>query len=367
MSWSIRLGRLLGIDIYVHLTFFLLLAWIVFAQYQRSGDWRVALAELVFVLLIFVIITMHEYGHALMARRFGVKTHDITLLPIGGVARLEKIPQNPVQEFLIAIAGPAVNVALAILCFLYLLVANPSATLSSDVIPDNLLQVSLMQRLMLLNIWLVIFNAIPAFPMDGGRVLRSLLAMLMPYDYATRVAASIGQMIAFGFVLLGLLIPGGWPLLLIALFVWMGAAQEANVVSTQAQLAGVPVRYAMISDFRVATPHDTLYDVARHVLAGFQHDFPVVDQGKVVGIITRSALLTGLAERGRETPVAEVMDREFLTADPSEMLNDAFLRLQECKGHSLPVIENGHLVGLLTAENVGEFLMIRSAVRQGMA
>ena len=185
MSWSIRIARLFGIDIYVHFTFLLLLAGIAFAQYARTGNVAAALSEMLFVALIFATVVMHEYGHALTARAFGVATRDITLLPIGGVARLERIPENPYQELAIAVAGPAVNVVLAIACAAWLAATNRfSAPISAD-----FMEGSLVWRMLKINVALVIFNMIPAFPMDGGRVLRAVLAMGMGYVRATQIAA----------------------------------------------------------------------------------------------------------------------------------------------------------------------------------
>jgi Zn-dependent protease len=359
MSWSFRIGRLFGIDVYIHATFFLLLAWIVIAQYLSTRSAGVAVYEMLFVTLVFGIVVLHELGHALAARRFGVQTRDITLLPIGGVARLERIPENPYQEFVIAIAGPAVNVVLAILCLGWILARG---SLQSE-IPANLLHADLAGRLLSINVALVVFNMIPAFPMDGGRVLRAVLAMGMDYVRATTIAASVGQVFA---LLLGFggLVTGNPFLLFIALFVWIGAAQEASVVAARASLAGIPVRYAMISDFRVVSPTDSLEAIAHHVIAGFQQDFPVVEDGRVVGMMTRSDLIKALADAGRQGNVADVMQRAFVAVHPDEALTEAFQKLQTCECHSMPVLKDGQLVGLLTAENVGEFLMIRNAVRQ---
>lgn len=359
MGWSIRLGRILGIDIYVHLTFFLLLAYIVFANYMKTRDWSIALWEMGFITIAFAIVVMHEYGHALAARAFGVGTHDITLLPIGGVARLERIPENPVQELIIAVAGPAVNVVLAATCFVGLIyTGQPLFPTGNELLIDG----SLLQRLFLVNVGLVVFNMIPAFPMDGGRVLRALLAMATNRVQATQIAATVGQLFA---LLLGFLGLFGAPLLVfVALFVWIGAAQEAADVAQRSSLAGVPVRTAMISQYQTVSPLDTLADVARKVLASFQQDFPVVEHERVVGMITRRDLLEALSSSGHEAVVASAMQAEFATAAPQEMLNDVIGRLQAASAHTLPVIENGRLIGLLTSENVSELLMVRSAIAQ---
>lgn len=256
MSWSFRLGRLWGIDVYVHATFLLLLGFILFVGYSSSGSLAAGIQDALFVLLIFGIVVLHEYGHALTARRFGVKTRDITLLPIGGVARLERIPENPVQEFLIAIAGPAVNVAIAAVCFLLL------RGRVSGVGETTLLDGPLVVRLFWVNVSLVVFNMLPAFPMDGGRVLRSLLAMNMNYVSATRVAATIGQAVALLMGFVGLFWLGPM-LVIIAFFIWIGAAQEAAGVVQRSTLANLRVGHAMMSDFRALRPEDSLDTVGQ--------------------------------------------------------------------------------------------------------
>lgn len=359
MSWSLRLGRILGIDVYVHLTFFLLLAYIVFANYFETRDWSIAVREMLFVTIVFTIVVMHEYGHALAARAFGVGTHDITLLPIGGVARLERIPENPMQELIIAIAGPAVNVVLAAICFAIVVVRQE---LPESMATNPMMEGPIALRLLSVNIMLVVFNMIPAFPMDGGRVLRALLAMVTNRVQATQIAAAVGQIVALGFGFIGLF--GNPMLVFVALFVWIGAAQEAADVVQRSTLSGVLVRTAMISQYQAVSPFDTLADVARKVLAGFQQDFPVVENDKVVGMITRRDLLESLSEVGREGIVAKAMQTEFQTVEPHELVNDVIPRLQSANSHSLPVIENGRLIGLLTTENVSELLMIRTAVAQ---
>jgi predicted transcriptional regulator len=187
--------------------------------------------------------------------------------------------------------------------------------------------------------------------------------MGMDHLRATQIAATVGKLMAMGFALVGLLVPG-FIMLLIALFVWVGASAEAQAVEMKSALSGVRVKHAMISDYRSVEPHDSLEAVAGHVLAGFQQDFPVTENGQVVGVITRSDMLKALAHMGRQGNVADVMRREFVTTTPEESLNDVMQKLQECECHSMPVLEDGQLVGMITTENIGEYLMIRSAVRQ---
>jgi Zn-dependent protease len=351
-----------GIDLFVHFTFLILLAFIVFAQYSATQSWALAGLEVLFILLVFGIVVLHELGHALAARQFGVRTRDITLLPIGGVARLERIPENPFQEFVIAVAGPAVNVVLAAGCFLWLVATGDL----SSWVARNLGDPGFVERLLMVNIGLVVFNMIPAFPMDGGRVLRSILAMGLDYVHATNIAATIGQGIA---VLMGIFaLLQGWPILaLVAFFIWMGAAQEARFVATRASVAGIPVRRAMISAFQVAEAQTPLAAVAQSILQGFQQDFPVVEEDRVIGILSRHDLLKALPTSDPSVSVADVMQRQFASIGPDEPLSDAIQKLQECEGRALPVLAGGRLVGLLTAEKLSEFLLVQSAAQQRRA
>ena len=364
MGWSWKIGRIAGIDVYVHATFALLLLYVGIASYAPNHQMRDVWVGLAFIICLFGIIVLHELGHALTARRYGIQTRDITLLPIGGVARLERMPDDPKEELLVALAGPAVNVVLAGILFGVLLAVGwmiPS--------PEQLAHLfstfggGLLVQLFLANIFLALFNLIPAFPMDGGRVLRALLAMRMDYVRATQVAAQIGQVMAILFALIGFFVPGYFMLLIIAFFVWVGAAAEAGAVQFRAGLSGVPVERAMIRDFMTLAPDDTLTSAARRVLDGFQHDFPVVVEGHVAGVLPRDQLMAGLAESGPAGRVGDYMRTDFKTADPREMLEPVFQRLRDSGCPVVPVIQEGTLVGLLTPDNVAELVMIREAVR----
>lgn len=358
MSWSWRIGRIAGIDVYVHFTFLLLLGWVALAHYLDHGDLAEAMGGLVFILVLFGIVVLHELGHALAARRYGIRTRDITLLPIGGVARLERMPEDPKQELVVALAGPAVNVVLAAGIYLGLALGHGLAPLGEVLrVGGNFLS-----QLFWVNVSLAVFNLLPAFPMDGGRVLRALLAMRLDYVRATQVAASVGQGMAILFGFLGLFYNPF--LVFIALFVWLGAAQEASLVQMRSALDGIPIMRAMITDFRALRPDDPLARAVEHVVAGFQQDFPVVEGDRLVGVLTRNDLTTALGRYGPEARVGDVMQREFVTADPREMLQTAFARLQERGCHTLPVVQDGRLVGLVTADNLAEVLMIQQALRE---
>jgi len=357
LGWSLHLGRWLGIDVYLHITFLLLLAFIGLSHGIAARSAEAALGGVLFFAGLFVCVLLHEYGHALAARRYGIGTRDITLLPIGGVARLERMPDKPSQEFIVALAGPAVNVVIAAALLVGLWLGGywqPLATLSST-------SGNLFEHLLVVNVFLVLFNLLPAFPMDGGRVLRSLLAMRMNYARATDIAAAIGKAMAVLFGFAGLF--GNPMLLLIALFVWIGATQEAAAVQMKSSFSGATVRDAMLTDFRVLAAQDSLADATKLLLAGSQTDFPVVEGGRVVGILDHGTLFQALRESGDLALVGDVMRSEFVKLRADQSLDEALAEVRAEGGLTMAVTENGQFIGLLTPENVGEFFMIRSALQ----
>jgi len=358
MRWSWKIGSLAGIGIYVHATFFLLILFILFVNLHEGKSLETAAAGAIFVVAIFGCIVLHELGHALAARHYGIRTRDITLLPIGGLSRLERIPEVPSQELWVALAGPAVNAIIVAAIFAGSLLIGFRPQLRDFRWAGG----SFLNNLMVVNFWLLAFNLIPAFPMDGGRVLRAILARRMEYARATLVAARVGQAIAFVFGLVGLFRDPF--LVFIALFVWMGAEQEAATVQVHSSLGGMPVQQAMLTNFRTVQPDDPLSKVVEQVLDGWQQDFPVVFGDHVLGMLTRENLTRALAQGGTETPVRAAMNREFPTADSHEMLESALTTMRNSKSRSMPVVDDGALVGLLTLDHVGELLTIRSALRQ---
>jgi Zn-dependent protease/predicted transcriptional regulator len=356
MKWSWRIGRFAGIDVYIHTTFLLLVAFFGFTYWQQTRTLSGTLEGIAFLLALFLSVVLHEYGHALTARRYGIKARDITLLPIGGVARLERMPDKPLQELWVALAGPTVNIVIAVALFIYLGLSRTIIPLTGMTLTSG----PFFERLLGVNLSLVVFNLIPAFPMDGGRVLRALLALRLDYVRATQIAATIGQGLAFLFGIIGLF--GNPMLIFIALFVWIGAQQESSMVQMKSTLGGIPVRQAMLTEFKVLRPLDTLQQAVDHILAGTQQDFPVLEEERVVGVLTRSDLLTALSRHSEAIRVNAVMRRNFETVHPGDMLEAASIRLQACGCPVFPVLQDGRLVGLLTMENIGEFLMIKSAL-----
>lgn len=356
MKWSFRIGTVADIGVFIHATFFLLIAWVGFSHYSREQSLADAIEGVLFICALFGCVVAHEFGHALTARRFGIKTRDITLLPIGGLARLERMPEDPKQELLVAVMGPAVNVVIAAAIFGWLAVTGSNWSLETmDVAGGDFLA-----RLAVVNVFLVVFNMLPAFPMDGGRVLRAVLALKYDYNRATQTAASVGQAMALGFGLLGLF--SNPILLFIALFVWMGAEQEASMTQMKTALSGLPVATAMVREFHTLQAEEPLGRAVELVLAGSQQDFPVLEGDRVVGVLTRQDLFGALAKDGLNQAVEDAMMTDVQIADPGEMLEVAFRRLQECACRVMPVVRDGRIVGLLTMENVGEFMSVQSAL-----
>lgn len=357
--WAFRLGRVFGIDINVHATFLLLLAWV--AMGHVKGGPAAMGRGLALILCVFGIVVMHELAHALVARRFGIRTRNITLLPIGGVAQLERMPEKPSQELLVAAAGPSVNIVLALLLWAGLTVAGASAS------PIGLGVVggSFLAKMLWVNVSLAAFNLLPAFPMDGGRVLRAALALGTDYVRATEIAARIGQAMALLFGLIGLFYN---PILLfVALFVWMGAQQESTDVGLKRALAGVPIANAMVTNFRVLSASDPLSLAAELTVAGFQHDFPVVDGTRLVGVLTREDLVRALSLNTATAPVGSAMHQQFVIADPADMLEPALARLKVPEATPIVVVRDDAVVGIVTAKTIGEFILMQGARKAGGA
>ena len=361
MSWSINIGTIAGTAVRVHITFLLFLGWIFFATYVAEGP-EAAMASLVFMVLLFACVLAHEFGHIFTARAFGVPTPDVTLLPIGGVARLARIPEEPREEFLIAIAGPLVNVVIA---FGLVLIAGARLKAGDLAIMDSA-NVSLVDRLAAVNIFLALFNMIPAFPMDGGRVLRALLATRMGYVRATEIAASIGQAVAFALGFIGLFYN---PLLIfIAIFVYLAAASEAHMVAIRAMARGVPVSSAMMTQYATLTPDAPVEDAVQTLLRTSQNEFPVIDHaGTLAGVLGRSDLIRALKQHGPDARVAEAMASDVPTVSYRSPLEEAFRLLQERSAPAVAVVDGaGRLVGLVTHETVGEMLVLQEAMPKGL-
>jgi stage IV sporulation protein FB len=356
MKWSYTIGHIAGTAIKVHVTFLVLLAYLAFGGFE-AGGLEGAIGAAVMLLALFACVLLHEFGHILMARRFGVRTPDVILLPIGGVARLERIPSEPRQELLIAIAGPLVTLAIAVLLFLSLAAAGTPPRLGGLEQGEGLLDF-----LFRANVWLLAFNMIPAFPMDGGRVLRALLASRLGLVRGTRLAANLGQAFATVGGLYGLM--SGQPLLaLVAFFVFLGAGAEASAVETRAAGQGLSVAQMMVTQFRTIPVYATLGQAVELLLSTEQREFPVVDNlGRTEGILTRDNLIRGLSQRGPGSTVAEAMTAGAPVVAPTLAFEDALDRLRSSGLPAIPVVDGGgQLVGLLTMDNITDLLLVRRA------
>lgn len=334
---------LFGVPVRFHFTFLFLMAFLVAAGLgSRQSNMA---ADVLFVMALFTSVLLHELGHALAARRYGIRTLEIVLYPIGGVARLEK-QAPPKPELIIAAAGPAVNFLLtaALLSLLRLPGLDKPAA-------------ELLNRIAIANLYLAVFNLLPAFPMDGGRILRAALAQYKGEQTATRIASTTGRWLAVLMAIYGIM-AGYIFLLLIALLVFLAATQEGVLSEGRALTSGVPVHAAMITRFHTLPHGSTLRDAAQLLIATTQQDFPVLHGDQVVGLLDRTAFVRGMAGEGPDSYVAQVMDRNFVRLDPSQDLADALPLMAEA-GPCALVMSGDTLVGLLTRENISEFLMIR--------
>ncbi len=361
MSWSLRIARILGTDVKVHVTFVMLLAFYAVDAYGTGGR-AAALYQVALTVGVFTCVLLHEFGHILMARHYGIRTPDVILLPIGGLARLERLPDQPKQEFWIALAGPAVTLVIALALFAGL-------RLTGDLpwpIDENASGMrAFLMLLAVINAMLLGFNLIPAYPMDGGRVLRALLASRLGMVRATRIAARIGQTIAIGGGIWALFIgQPQWMLALIASFVFFAAGLEAAMVETRAAGQGIIVDQMMITRFVTIPVYSTLRQAVDLLLEGEQSEFPVVDNaGGVEGLLTRDLLIRALTDHGPELPVTQAMARSVPLLTLGVKFEEALGRLRASGLPALPVVDgNRRLVGLLTLDNINDLVLVRQAV-----
>jgi stage IV sporulation protein FB len=366
--------RLFGIDVKVHWSFVLVIAFGAFLYGAGPAGWLVGgLYGILTFLLLFVCVTLHEYGHALTARRFGIQTRSILLLPIGGVASLERMPEKPIQEFLITIAGPLVNFVIAALLVpvVFLFGAEAAGGLGqSRVFIDNLSEPSLLNLLLYLfltNVLLGFFNLLPAFPMDGGRLLRSLLAMVMPYLQATRIAVLVGRLLAVAFALIGIF-GGGISLLLIAFFVYVGGSAELEAVSSRAVLRGVRAGSALAPEAVKLYTSERVERAMELVMSTYQTDYPVLDlAGRFAGVLTRQRLIYALRELGPDTRIVDVMipASEIPECSPNMDLA-AVWEMMSLRGSRVVAVRDGmQFLGIITNDDIGEVFQVVGAALEG--
>ncbi|MEE9193221.1 MAG: site-2 protease family protein [Thermodesulfobacteriota bacterium] len=299
MKWSWKIGRFSGIDLKIHATFAIIILWVIYNHAIAGDGLRTTVESLIFVLIIFTCVILHEFGHALTAKKYGIKTLDIILLPIGGVARLERMPEDPKQELWVALAGPAVNVAIALIIFVILFLTGTPVHVNYIDILSN----SFMANLMALNIILVVFNMLPAFPMDGGRVLRALLALRMEYAKSTKIASKIGKAMAILFGIIGLF--SNPFLVFIAAFVWFGANHEEKMV--RMKYSKMSYNNSEYTDLKTLSPNDPIAKAVNLTLSGSKQDFPVVELGRIVGVLRKDDLMDTLSRGNINFLVKDVM------------------------------------------------------------
>lgn len=357
MRWSFRLVTLFGTEVRIHLTFLLLLGWYAAVAWQAGGP-EAARRSALFLLLVFASVLLHEFGHVLMARRFGIRTPDILLSPIGGLARLERMPEEPRQELLVALAGPAVTgVIIALLGGARLLSGDLAPLWGFDPGEEDLLT-----GLLRTNVLLLGFNLLPAFPMDGGRVLRALLTRRTGAVRGTRIAARIGQAFAAVFGILGLMVSP--MLLIIAGFIYLAAEAEARDVEARTAGRGLTAASMMLTEFRTLPVYATLADAVALLLAGEQREFPIVDNDqRLLGLLTRDHLIRGLSTSGTGTTVGSVMAPFTEGVSPETPFPVALARLRAAALPALPVVTpGGVVVGLITMDNVADLILVRSTL-----
>ncbi|MEW6285644.1 MAG: site-2 protease family protein [Chloroflexota bacterium] len=360
MNWSLNLLKVKGINIKVHLTFVLILIWAAYRWSINTGEGvQGAIFGIVATLLLFFSVTLHELGHSLQAIKFGVRVRDITLMPMGGLAQMDEIPEEPNKELRIALAGPLVNFGIAALLIGIGALLDARALLSLNELYASLGRVSwsgLLAYLTSANLMLGFFNLIPAFPMDGGRILRALLAKKMNHAKATQIAAQIGQGLALLMGLWGFM-SGSWTLVLIAIFVWMGAGQESQGAQVKHTLGETTVGQAMTRSPHVLRVNDSLSKAVELTLTTSQSDFPVLEWGsnRVAGFISELDLLRGLQSLGANAAAREVMRTRIAFASPDEPLHAAQQKMLTSRTRALPVLNGGgELIGLLTADDINE-------------
>lgn len=359
-SLSLHLGKLFGIDVYIHWTFWILIGWIILMHLQQGAGFSEGLLGVLFIFALFGCVVLHEFGHALTARRFGVVTKDITLYPIGGIASLEGMPERPLQEFVVAIVGPMVNLVIAAVLWLALSASGNLPDIERLSTDEGIVRLPFLFSLLVANVILAVFNLIPAFPMDGGRALRSLLSLVMERTTATRIAAGLGQFLAITFVFLGFFY-NFW-LVLIGLFIFLGAGGEAAYVRTQSALAGLTVMNAIMRRFTILKPDQDLGEAIDALLNSQETAFVVSADGKPLGLLMRDDIIRGLSEVGKHAPVSQFMNTNYFVVDPEMPLETFFQKAMTEERSVALVIAGDELLGLIDRENVGEILMIKEAL-----
>lgn len=357
MKLSLYLGSYKNVKVFIHWTFSLLLLWIIISNMRQGMPALDILWIILFVLALFGCVVLHEFGHALAAQKYGIQTKDIVLYPIGGIARLEKLPEDPKQELWVAIAGPLVNIGIFIIL---------SGILSIQGFNIESLEVikiepgTMVLYLASANLILALFNLLPAFPMDGGRILRAFLAIRLPRAKATQIAGGIGQFLAIFFIFFGLF--NNPILVLIGIFIFLGAAAEVTHTQQESFLKGYKVKDALMMKFQIVAFDAPISKAVEKLLNSQATHFVVVKDDEAVGTLSRNEIIKGLKDGNENTLIEDVADFQPLKIETEENLDDAWKKMLSQNRKVAIVLENGHFLGILDQENISEFVMVKSAL-----
>ena len=357
MKGSFKLGSIAGIGIFIHWSFTLLIAYIVYSNYRAGHNAEQIMWAVIFILSIFVTVFLHELGHALAAKKYNIKTKDITILPIGGLARLERIPEKPKEELIVAIAGPAVNIALALITGLF--ITLPEIKELTIQLSGGVNQSNFFLNFFIVNIWLALFNLIPAFPMDGGRVLRAILSMKVERHIATKIAARIGQLLAVGFIFLGFY--NNPFLIFIGLFIILGAQGEVEMTKVGFMLRGIFVKDIVMKHYETIDENDIVENAVKQLLNGQCKNFLVTSQNNPVGSLSRDEIIEALSNNGNTATIHAVMNKSPLRLSVQEPIEAAYQKMLGNKNGLAIVYDNQQFVGVLDLDNILEFIMIKNA------
>ncbi len=361
MKWTLNLGKLLGVQIKVHWTFFLLLGWVVYIDYSQGNDINTMMMNIVYVLSIFFCVVLHEMGHIQMARKYGINTKKITLLPIGGVASLEKIPENPRQELWVALAGPFVNIIIAAIIFPFL--SDLASYIPEDISSENtsfMIGDHFWFSLFSVNLLLVVFNMIPAFPMDGGRVFRALLAMKMGRLQATNVASTVGQFAAVFFLIIGLFYNP--ILILIAVFIFFGAKGEHHMVQQTELLRGHKVSEAMITHFEMVDIRKKISGMTDLLISNSDDIFLVMSNKEFKGIVRRKDLLSAIKEDKTDLTLKDLLRTDFDTVKPTDNLSKILPMIRKHGQSTFPVLDGKEPKGIISLDSIQRYMAVQGAL-----
>lgn len=358
MKGSFKIGTIAGIGIFIHWTFSILILFIIFANYRTGQSVLQIIWALLFIVSVFVTVFLHELGHALAAKNYQIKTKDITLLPIGGLARLERIPEKPIEELIVALAGPAVNIGIAILTAVFIAIPNDVEKITAQ-LANGINGNTFLFHFFLVNFWLALFNLIPAFPMDGGRVLRALLALKLQRHIATKIAARLGQILAVGFIFFGLF--NNPFLIFIGLFIIIGAQIEMDFTLSKHLLKGYKLKDITITAYKSIDSQEKVKTAVNLLLNSENRNFLITENNQPVGTLNRDEIIIALSDNGDQELIRNVMNTNLVYLDSDILLENIFNLISKNKSQIMLVTQNGNLIGTIDTENLLEFLLVIEA------